>query len=143
LRKRIERATISHDGFFGFKCDYFALRTNEGNGVLHILLNGGFIPQSWLSRSWFEIHGADIVDIRALYGGSRRIANYLISGYLSRQSFERMSCSWGWVYHGFVGVWRSCFASWYQRDKVACLKAWNYHIIHWSPLAPPQAFLFA
>jgi len=118
LRRRIERK-------FHFKAEYWGLRTNEGNGVLHLIFKGGFIPQWWLSEAWFSIHGASIVDIRVLRGSSRRLANYLVANYLCKQSFERMSWSWGWVFRGFCGVWRSRFASWYKVDRVSCLSAWN------------------
>jgi hypothetical protein len=98
LRKRIQRK-------FG-KVDYFRLRTNEGNGVLHIIYRGPYIPQPWLKRAWKEIHGASIVFIQALRGKSQRIANYLVSNYVSgHHSFMRQSWSWGWVYRGFVSSW--------------------------------------
>lgn len=118
LRKRIARA-------FGFLPQYWKINTNEGNGVMHIVFKGGFIPHSWLSNAWSEIHGARIVDIRALRGSPRKLANYLVGNYLCRQSFERMSWSWNWVFRGFCGLWSSRFSSWYKVDKAACLKAWN------------------
>lgn len=118
LRKRIEHA-------FGFLPQYWSLRTNEGYGVLHIVFKGGFIPQSWLSDAWRSIHGASIVDIRVLRGSPRRLASYLVANYLCRQSFERMSWSWSWVFRGFCGVWRSRFSSWYKSAPGACLRAWN------------------
>jgi len=98
LVKRIRRK-------FG-RFEYWKIRTNEGFGVLHVLYRGSFMLQRWLSRSWLEVHGAKIVDIRALRGGAKGIARYLISGYLAKQTFERMSWSWRWVFKGFVGEWR-------------------------------------
>jgi hypothetical protein len=127
LFRRIRRA-------FGFKPEYWSLRTNEGFGVLHIIFKGGFVPQRWISDVWRSIHGASIVDIRALRGSSRRLANYLVANYLCKQSFERMSWSWGWVFRGFCGVWRSQFASWYRIDRVSCLEAWNRLVSTFSPL---------
>ena len=118
LRKRIE-----HE--FHFKVQYWSLRTNEGNGVLHIVFKGGFIPQAWLSAAWSAIHGAMVVDIRALKGSPKRLAGYLISNYLLKQSYERMSWSWDWVFRGFCGVWSRYFSSWYRSNAAACLKAWN------------------
>jgi len=98
LVKRIRRHTRC-------RFEYFKIKTNEGFGVLHIVFQGSFILQRWLSDAWRSIHGAPIVDIRALYGSDRRLARYLVGGYLLKQSFERMSWSWRWVFRGFVHVW--------------------------------------
>lgn len=98
LRKRIQKQ-------YG-RVEYFRLRTNEGNGVLHIVYRGPYIPHSFLKRNWKEIHGASIVFIQALYGKSKRISGYLASHYLAgHNSFMRQSWSWGWVFRGFVKVW--------------------------------------
>jgi hypothetical protein len=101
LRKRILRK-------FGSKIEYFKIRTNEGFGVIHALFVGRFVPQKWLSQNWFEIHGAKIVDIRGCSGKSKRLTNYLVKAFYSaKQTFERMSWSWGWVFKGFVGYWET------------------------------------
>jgi hypothetical protein len=126
LRKRIE-----HE--FRFLFQYWSLSTNEGNGVLHIVFKGGFIPHSWLSEAWRSIHGAFIVDIRALWGSPRKLTSYLVSSYLCKQSYERMSWSWNWVFRGFCGIWRSRFAPWYRVDRVSCLAAWNQLISTFTP----------
>jgi len=118
LRKRIKR-------HFHFEVKYWSIRTNEGNGVLHIVFKGGFIPQKWLSDAWNSIHGAKIVDIRALKGSPKKLASYLIANYLCKQSYERLSWSWSWVFRGFVGLWHRYFSSWYRSDAAACLLAWN------------------
>jgi len=98
LVKRIKK----HFGQF----DYFKIKTNEGNGVLHVLYRGGYIPQKWLSRNWEQIHGAKIVDIRLFRSGGKRLARYISSQYLAGQTgFVRMSWSWKWVAKGFVKVW--------------------------------------
>ena len=51
---------------FRFKMKYWKIRTNEGNGVLHIVFGGKYIPQEWLSEQWADIHKSPIVDIRSL-----------------------------------------------------------------------------
>ena len=129
LRKRIERR-------FGFLPQYWKINTNEGHGVMHIVFKGGFIPQAWLSEAWASIHGACVVDIRALKNRPKRLANYLISNYLGKQSFERMSWSWNWVFRGFCHLWRSRFASWYCIDRVSCLRAWNRLISRYESPVP-------
>jgi len=94
---------------FHFKMKYWKIRTNEGNGVLHIVFRGKFIPQEWLSTQWTDIHQSPIVDIRSLYetaNGLKGICFYLIGNYLSKQSFERMSWGYSWVFPAFVGCWK-------------------------------------
>jgi len=82
---------------YGFKMKYWKIRTNEGNGVLHIIFRGKYIPQKWLSEQWADIHKSPIVDIRSLHEtrkGLTEIVFFLVGNYLARQSFERMS--WGY-----------------------------------------------
>lgn len=104
LRKRIEHK-------FKSKIQYWKIRTNEGFGVLHVIFKGCFLPQSWLSSQWMDIHRAPIVDVRSVQGSDsgRGLAYYVVGHYLSHQSFERMSWSWGWVFKGFVSYWKAHF----------------------------------
>ena len=103
LRKRIVRK-------FGSKFDYWKLRTSEGNGVLHILYVGPWIPQSWLSKNWGEVHNSPVVWIQEFQRRRKRLVSYLMSHYLPAhdepQLYTRMSWSWGWVFRGFCGAWR-------------------------------------
>jgi hypothetical protein len=94
---------------YHFKMKYWKIRTNEGNGVLHIVFRGKYIPQKWLSEAWADIHKSPIVDIRSLYEtpkGLKGICFYLVGNYLSKQSFERMSWGYSWVFPAFVASWR-------------------------------------
>ena len=63
---------------FGFKMQYWKVQTNEGYGVLHVVFRvvddklprkrkkgvltskrrRGFVPHTWLSKTWDKIHGA-------------------------------------------------------------------------------------
>lgn len=116
LRKRIQKQ-------YGH-LEYFRLRTNEGNGVLHIVYRGTYIPHSFIKRNWSEIHGAQIVFIQALYGRSKRIAGYLASHYLAgHRRFMRQSWSWGWVFRGFVKVWYRVRAR--SSDLYSAVVQWN------------------
>ncbi len=103
LRKRIIRK-------FGCRFDYWKLRTSEGNGVLHILYVGPWIPQSWLSVNWGEIHHSCVVYIQEFKRRRKRLVSYLMSHYLPAHDeprlYTRMSWSWGWVFRGFCGAWR-------------------------------------
>lgn len=110
LKKRIFRAKYGRDGFSGFKFNkYFKLRTAEGNGVLHIIYWGRFIPQWWLSKTWKQIHDSPVVDIRAAYGkrgqNVKGLVGYLLTNYLTKQPIERMSYGWKWAWLGLAKSW--------------------------------------
>jgi hypothetical protein len=115
LVKRIRRR-------FG-RFEYWKIRTNEGHGVIHVVFKGPYLPQRWLSDQWLEIHGAPIVDIRQFRFGSRRLARYLVGNYLCKQTFERMSWSWNWVFWGFVSVWRKLIE---ELGYPKALEYWNW-----------------
>jgi hypothetical protein len=98
LRKRVKRK-------FGIDLSYFCVRTNEGNGVLHLVIrNKSFIPQRWLSKQWSEIHQSPYVYIKR---PPKHIANYVVSQYVSAQDSSYQRCSWSqsWVCQGFVKIW--------------------------------------
>lgn len=97
--------------------EYIRIRTGEGvSGVLHILFYGSYLPQKWLSDTWQDItRTASVVDIRMVKerpknGQSKKhLASYCVNQYCSGQlEFLRYSCSYGWVFKGFVG-WFSAF----------------------------------
>lgn len=110
---------------FHFKMKYWKIRTNEGNGVLHIVFRGKYVPQKWLSAQWADIHKSPIVDIRSLYEtskGLKSICFYLVGNYLSKQSFERMSWGYSWVFPGFVVSWKRLIVKYgFKRG----LELWN------------------
>jgi len=94
---------------FHFQMKYWKIRTNEGNGVLHIIFRGRYIPQKWLSEQWADIHKSPIVDIRSLRETRKGLAGivfYLIGNYLAKQSFERTSWGYSWVFPAFVSSWK-------------------------------------
>ena len=90
--------------------EYWKFKTSEGNGVLHIIYSGPYIPQRWLSRNWSEIHNSHIVYIQKMRFRRKRLVNYLMSHYLPAHDhgrlYTRMSWSWSWVFRGFCGAWR-------------------------------------
>ena len=109
--------------FKKFSFDYFKVETNEGNGVLHILYRGSYLPYSWLSSVWSEIHNSPIVNIKLLnLHDSIKTSCYIVSQYVSFQysSYVRSSQSWDWVFHGFKTLWyglrqsypKTCFELW-------------------------------
>ena len=110
---------------FHFKMKYWKIRTNEGNGVLHIVFRGKYIPQKWVSEQWAGIHRSPIVDIRSLHEtrkGLTGIVFYLVGNCLAKQSFERMSWGYSWVFPAFVSSWK-CLVEKYGFRRV--LELWN------------------
>lgn len=94
---------------FGFKgVEYFVVRTDEGNGVLHCVWAWKpppgrenqlfYIPKRWLSETWEKIHGAKITYIRKYKAGEyskRRVSCYFADQYVSNQrGFVRFWWSW-------------------------------------------------
>ncbi|MGF3555095.1 MAG: hypothetical protein ACQXXF_07525 [Thermoplasmatota archaeon] len=118
LRKRIRRRF----GFF----EYLKVRTNEGNGVLHILYAGCYIPYAWLRCNWNEITGSFIIDIRKVFSKDG-IGNYL-KQYLSNQkcSYVRSNLSYNFVFRGFVTYW-NFFKSYFCRigGLFYCIDKWE------------------
>jgi len=128
LKQRIRRRW-SVTGF-----EYWKLKTSEGHGVLHIIFNGPWIPHSWLSRSWEEIHLSPIVYIQELRQRRKRLISYLMTHYLPAHDhgrlYTRMSWSWGWVFRGFAGAWR-----WFWRKGPTMYDA----IYEWNKLMRREA----
>lgn len=82
--------------------DYFKITTNEGNGVLHILYKGDYIPYNYIVDIWQDIHNSKMVNIQKVKTTKQSIKNttfYVISQYLSNQgsSYQRSSKSWLWT----------------------------------------------
>ncbi len=108
---------------FHFKMKYSKIRTNEGNGVLHIVYRGKYIPQKWLSDQWAEIHKSPIVDIRSVHEtrkGLKGTVFYLVGNYLAKQSFEHMSWGYSWVFPAFVSCWKRLIEK-YGFKQALCL----------------------
>lgn len=114
-----------------FKFDYVLIRTEEGNGVLHVLYFGEYLPQKWVSDVWREITGNSyIVDIRCVRGiveEEKGLCRYIIGKYLTGQPhFEHLAYSWGWVCKGFVKIWRR-FGRYYASMSER-LGAWRHFL---------------
>jgi len=112
--------------------EYIAIKTSEGNGVIHILFVGCYIPQRMLSNIWASIHHSPIVDIRMVHANNG-LVRYVVSQYCAGQSkFERYYWSWGWVQKGFVKIWRMIVYMFGYRkgisiwDKLMSLKPFYY-----------------
>lgn len=111
--------------------DYFSVRTLEGNGVIHILFNGKYIPHKWLILNWYELHGSYVVDIREPRGDPYKGSMYVISQYVANQKGRKIfGYSRDWVYRGFVKdlvECRDCCKDWSRMDV-------NSYGVCWAPV---------
>lgn len=103
---------------------YLRVLTDEGNGVIHILFTGEYIPKKWIVANWNDIHESYICDISEVRD-NKKMANYVVSHYLSNQkcSYTRMSWSKGWLFRGAIGKWKeicSAVKSQYYYNEVRC-----------------------
>jgi hypothetical protein len=109
LREEIERK-LGYEGL-----EFFAVKTREGNGVLHCYLawKGArlfYVPQPWLSQTWERIHGARVVWVQKVKlgkGHRSRLSRYIVSQYLANQdALVRVSSSWRRTFgFGLRRVW--------------------------------------
>ena len=105
---------------------YVRVRTTEGNGVLHILYRGSYIPRNWLTKQGEDIHSSWNVDVRDTH---RYHCSYVINQYLCGQScFKQYSMTWSWVFKGFVAKWRA-FCVWFPDKKISL---WNDYLYRYS-----------
>lgn len=119
LKLRIERK-------YG-RINYLKVRTSEGNGTLHVVYRGPFIPQKWLSDSWNDIHDSPIVDIRLIRNGPKRIARYVVSQYLANQGSRYVGYSFSpcWIFKGAIKEWER-LRYWFRGSKLYSI--WNCFI---------------
>jgi len=134
LLQKVEREL----GFNGLV--HYMVQTLEGNGVAHLILGWGpspgersrdfWIPQRWLAEIWLEIHGARVVDVRAVRKGRpgwSGLARYLIGQYVAGQEgMVRLSWSWRRLF-GFplVQVWK-WWRHWYRGQPFReMVRAWD------------------
>jgi hypothetical protein len=130
LRQRIERQL----GYAGI--EHYQVRTEEGNGVIHVFwawrpqpgqrARRFWIHQSWLAEQWEQLHGASVVWIKAYQPGRQsrnRLGRYVISQYVQDQRGYVNMC-WSWKRSlGFpIGVaWHALKTSWRHRSAMRIL----------------------
>lgn len=72
--------------------DWFAVETDEGNGVVHLLIRNCFLPVEWFSSKWSIIHGSFYVRKYEI------TVNDGIGIYLATQlNILNCDCSEGWL----------------------------------------------
>lgn len=99
-----------HDWIKPFSFEYVKVRTDEGNGLIHLCYRGKWLPYNFVSSLWMEIHNSWNVSISLVDSsekGCKWVSAYLVSQYMSGQgtSYQRSSMSAGWVFSGFKSLW--------------------------------------
>ena len=90
------------------KFEYCAIRTNEGNGVVHMIALSPKIEEQWLKKTWNKIHnGSYMVSIDELWGSTKKVVRYLMRHYIVSHNFIRMSYSKHWVFKYFSVMMKS------------------------------------
>ncbi len=110
--------------FKPFNFEYFKVVTNEGNGVIHVVYRGSYLPHSFLVDNWMDIHLSWDVDIRMVDLSNPKGAScYVVSQYVGGQgcSYVRSSQSWNWVFRGFKSLWYSMKYSYPDN----CIELWD------------------
>lgn len=110
-----------------FSFEYFKVQTNEGNGVLHILFRGDYLPYNFLVDNWMDINNSWDLNIKQIDLADLKSAScYVVSQYVSNQrsSYVRSSQSWNWVFYGFKSKWYM-FRHWYPDT---CFELWDDYL---------------
>jgi hypothetical protein len=109
--------------------EYLALHTQEGNGVLHVVFAGDYLPVTPIREAWNRYHGAysgysgnlqmDLQYVR----GDDLLTKYLMKQYLTSQDgFIRFSMSHGWLWVGYRREWLNLVK---HEGMAAAILLWN------------------
>ena len=98
------------------KIEYCKVVTNEGNGVIHLLMRCGYLPYNYLASEWNDIHlswNVNITNIDITKNESCDVASYIVSQYVANQktSYVRGSQSKRWIFPGSSKIWKACLRS--------------------------------
>lgn len=113
---------------------HFSQITNEGNGVMHIVIAGlPFVYWKRIARLWNNIHGSQVISIGKMYGSSESIAGYLMTQYLANQRCTKIyfRSSENWVCPHFMHYWkilRNCSRNWAAGIYIHQWERWYYPI---------------
>ena len=99
------------------KLEYCAIKTHEGNGVIHLLIWADYLREfasqekrhlvhCYFSAEWTDIHKSPIVWATKTYGNIKGISRYCVQYVASQKGSTRLSWSKNWVFSGFCEAWR-------------------------------------
>jgi hypothetical protein len=118
--------------------EYGGCRTDEGHGVIHLMVSGDYLPVRWLRSWWLKIHAAKQLNIQ-LIKRRDKVAGYILGQYIGKQTrFIRMYVSRGWLFPGA----RKSFLELIRRRKAelgdtlgfkTALDDWNAYLLAHRP----------
>jgi len=93
--------------------EYFSVRTSEGNGVIHIVFTGDYIPFNYIMEEWVKINGTPFIwicDPYKKFNDDRAVARYFVSQYVGfKQNIDFVyGFSRNWVYSGSGKDYKAC-----------------------------------
>jgi hypothetical protein len=115
---------------------YHRVRTNEINGVLHIVAVSDFIPYHWITKTWGEIHKSPNVSITEIspdnYGDRAR---YIVTQYVATQgtSYVRSSMTKHFIFPNWASVYQSIKNSVYRHRADYSHQQLNTKLGRWLP----------
>ena len=129
--------------------EYIKIITNEGNGVIHCVYNGDYIPYNYIVEIWRDIHNSWEVNIQLIRHTLRDLYNsaaYVVSQYVAGQgsSYQRASTSWKWIVRGYRKKYNEFFINaknrfyynpwerkyYYKRLEVRIFELWEDTLVN-------------
>jgi hypothetical protein len=117
--------------------EYAKVHTNEGNGVLHVVFRGCYLPYNYLVCEWMDIHVSWELNISDLdYNKSstkKKAVNYVVSQYCADQEaeFVRLSTSRNWIFPGCSRVWKDMvnirLRDWSKQEWTCFYDSWFWY----------------
>jgi len=111
--------------------------SKNGKQHLHVVIEGEYIAQAWISALWLKLHRAAVVDIRRVHSGQGKNGLAMdMAKYMAKKHAYRYSWSWSWVWKGFCKDWRALKRLWRYYNSLAdpltfqdLLRMWR-HFLH-------------
>lgn len=107
---------------------YFMIQTNEGNGVIHCVFKGKYIPFEWIQDKWTIYHGAFHVNIKKVgkvYSPSG-LAGYFLTQYIGHQNaIVRYQMSRDWLPPKNIEKWTWMKRRYRKKGMNVVLNEWH------------------
>jgi hypothetical protein len=107
---------------------YFMIQTNEGNGVIHCVFKGKYIPFKWIQDKWKIYHGAFQVNIKRVgkvYSPSG-LAGYFLTQYIGHQNaIVRYQMSRDWLPPKNIEKWTWMKRRYREKGMTVILNQWH------------------
>lgn len=94
-----------------FTFEYLKVNTNEGNGVIHAIYRGSYLPYNYLVDNWQDIHNSWEINIQRiddLKKSDKNVASYIVNQYITNQdkaTYTRYSQSKQWIFPNYSVLW--------------------------------------